>query len=131
MTRILIVDDQPHIRKLVRGFLENENAWVVCGEAADGQQAVEQAEALKPNVILLDIQMPVKNGFDAARQILRASPGMLILILSIHQEAHYAQGAKDCGARGFLPKHHVAEHLVPAVAALLRGELHFPSIAAD
>ena len=131
MTRILIVDDQPHIRKLVRGFLKNEAGWEICGEAADGQQAVEQAEALKPQVILLDIQLPVMNGFDAAKQILMASPRVLILILSIHQEAHYAQGAKDCGARGFLPKHHVAEHLVPAVAALLRGELHFPSIAAD
>ena len=127
MTRILIVDDHRLIRRMIRDFLKNEAGWVVCGESADGQEAVRHAETLRPHVIILDFQMPVMNGFDAARNILRASPQILILILSTHDEPYFSELSKDCGAKGFLPKHHVPQHLVPAIKTLLRGELHFPN----
>jgi two-component system nitrate/nitrite response regulator NarL len=130
MVRILIVDDKPDIRKMIREFLEAESDLMVCGEGADGQQAVDRAASLQPHVIVLDVSMPVMNGFDAARQILQASPRVLILILSLHDDRQYTLGAKDCGAHGFLAKRDAAEFLRPAISALLRGELYFPGIAA-
>ena len=128
MIRILIADDHSLTRRAVRDCLEDEAEWVVCGESADGQEAVLHAETLRPHVIILDFQMPVMNGFDAARIILRASPKILILILSFHDGAVFADLSRQCGAKGFLPKQHVQEHLVGAIKTLLRGELHFPPI---
>src|SRR5690348_7750363 len=85
MIRILIVDDHIVMRKKVRDCLQDELDWEVCGESADGQEAVRHAETLRPHVIILDFQMPVMNGYDAARNILRASPEILILIVSFHE----------------------------------------------
>ena len=128
MVRILIVDDHSLIRRMVRDCLEDEADWFVCGESADGQEAVRQAETLQPQVIILDFQMPVMNGFDAARNILEVSPQILILIVSSHDGLVFAELSRKCGAKGFLAKHHVQEHLVGAIKTLLRGELHFPPI---
>lgn len=127
MVRILIVDDQILIRQMIRDFLKDEEGWEVCGESADGEEAVRQAETLQPHVIILDIQMPVMDGFTAARKILVTSREMLILIVSFHDSAFLFQESKACGAKGFLPKHQFAEHLIPAIRTLLRGDLHFPN----
>jgi DNA-binding NarL/FixJ family response regulator len=74
--------------------------------------------------------MPVMNCFDAARQILQASPCVLILIVSLHDDRQYSQAAKYCGADGFLAKRDAAEFLRPTISAMLRGEFYFPIIAA-
>ena len=128
MIRILIVDDHIVMRNTVRECLKDEPDWEVCGESADGQEAVEHAERLRPHVIILDFQMPVMNGYNAARNILRASPAILILIVSFHDGPVFVELSKQCGAKGFLAKHHVPQYLVPAIKTLLRGELHFPPI---
>lgn len=128
MIRILIVDDHGLMRRAVRDCLKDEAEWVVCGESADGQEAVRHAETLQPHVIILDFQMPVMNGYDAARLILRDSPTILILIVSFHDGATFADLSNQCGAKGFLPKNQVQEHLVRAIKTLLRGELHFQPI---
>ncbi len=127
MVRILIVDDQIGIRQAIRVFLKDEKGWEVCGESANGEEAVRHTKTLQPHVIILDIMMPLMNGFDAARTILQTSPQTLILIMSLYDSFFFAQESKACGAKGFLPKHHVAEHLVLAIQTLLRGELHFPN----
>jgi DNA-binding NarL/FixJ family response regulator len=127
MVRILIVDDKIVIRKMIRDLLKDEEGWEVCGESEDGEEAVRHAETLRPHVIILDIQMPVMDGLAAARIILQTSPQTLILIISFHDSAFLFRESKACGAKGFLPKHQFAEHLVPAVRTLLRGELHFPN----
>lgn len=130
MVRILVVDDNTYIRDWVRDFLADQSGWQVCGQAEDGLQAVEQAATLQPHVIILDITMPLISGFEAARRILKASPQMLILILSLHNDRQTAEGARECGAKGFVVKSDAAMLLIPAISALLRGELHFPGIAA-
>jgi DNA-binding NarL/FixJ family response regulator len=103
--------------------------WLVCGEAPDGLQAVEQAASLQPHLVVLDITMPEINGFEAARRILKASPHILILILSLNDDRLCAEGARECGAKGFVVKSEAARNLIPAISAVLRGELYFPKIA--
>jgi two-component system, NarL family, response regulator NreC len=129
MIRILIADDNFRYRIWLRKLLTIQKDWEVCSEAADGQQAVDQAGTFQPDVIILDVQMPVMTGFDAARLILQSLPRTLILMQSLDRE--YAQLAKDCGARGFLAKDDADELLIPVISAVLRGEFYFPSIAAS
>jgi DNA-binding NarL/FixJ family response regulator len=130
MVRILVVKDTTYIRDWVRDFLPDQSGWQVCGEAENGILAVEQAASLQPHIIILDVTMPGISGFEAARRILKASPDILILILSLNNDRQYAGGAKECGAKGFVVKSNAAMLLIPAISALLRGELHFPSVAA-
>ena len=131
MVRILVVDDRPEIRTSVRDYIETQSGWEVCGEAADGEQAVDLASTLRPNVIILDVHLPGITGYDAARQIHKASPDILILIFSIHDDPRYADAARDCGAHGFLAKCNADEFLIPAISTLLRGERYFPQLTAD
>jgi DNA-binding NarL/FixJ family response regulator len=131
MVRILLVDDRPDIREYVRTYVETQWGWEVCGEAADGEQAVEAASTLQPNVMIIDVHLPGITGYDAARQILKASADVLILIFSVHDDPRYAEAARDCGAHGFLSKCNASEFLIPAISALLRGELYFPQLATD
>lgn len=128
MIRILIVDNYEYIRHMVRALLEAHEGWEVCGEAANGREAIDQCSLLKPQVIILDVQMPVLNGFEAAREILLRTPRMLILILAIDGSSHFAVAAAACGAQGLLAKGQATEHLVTAVSTLLRGEKYFPAV---
>jgi two-component system, NarL family, nitrate/nitrite response regulator NarL len=127
MIRILIVDDHVHIRGMIRALLESENGWQVCGEAADGQAGIDQCVLLRPNLVILDIQMPVRNGLEAAREIILLFPRMLILALTMDGSPHFALAVMACGARGLLVKARATEELVIAVSALLRGERYFPN----
>jgi DNA-binding NarL/FixJ family response regulator len=131
LVKILIVDDHEYIRRMVRVLLEAEDGWRVCGEAADGQQAIDQSELLKPDVVILDIHMPILNGFDASRQILLRSPQILILILTTDESPHFARAAAMCGAPGFLSKAHATDQLVPAISSLLRGKKYFVTAEAS
>jgi two-component system invasion response regulator UvrY len=112
---------------MLRVLLEAEQGWAVCGEAADGQQAIDQSELLTPRVIILDIHMPVMNGFEATRRIHLRSPETLILILTSDESPHFARAAAACGALGFLSKAQTIDHLVKAILSLLRGERYFLS----
>ena len=127
MIRILIVDHHVHIRGLIRALLEAEKDWQVCGEAADGQAGIEQCVLLKPNLVVLDIHMPVRNGLEAAREIILLFPRMLILALTMDGSPHFALAVMACGAQGLLVKARATEDLVIAVSALLRGERYFPN----
>jgi DNA-binding NarL/FixJ family response regulator len=125
MIRILVVDDYGHIREMIRAIVEAEQGWQVCGEGADGQQAIDQCVLLQPNLIILDIHMPVRNGLDAAREIFLRFPNMLILILTTDGSPHFAVAVLACGAQGLLVKACASEDLVPAISSLLRGERYF------
>jgi DNA-binding NarL/FixJ family response regulator len=127
MIRILIVDDHEHLRGMIRELLEAEEGWQVCGEAADGQAGVEQCIVLKPNLVILDIHLPVLNGLETARQIILLFPRMLILILTMDGSPHFALAVVACGAQGLLVKACATEELVIAVSELLRGERYFPN----
>src|SRR4029077_14948022 len=97
-TRILIVDDHEIFRRGLRSLLESHADWEVCGEASDGQDAVEKARHLQPDVVVLDITMPRLNGLDAARLIRKDTPAAKVVILSQHQPALMRDVALTAGA---------------------------------
>ena len=126
---ILVVDDHADFRSMVCRLLRAEG-FEVCGECCDGQEAVETAGSLGPRLILLDIQMPVLNGFEAARQISAHNPHIHICFMSVHEEPTFIHIAKTCGAKGFIAKRHLSRHLRPAIETLLNGEQYFPAAVA-
>jgi DNA-binding NarL/FixJ family response regulator len=125
--RIFIADDHEVVRKGLISLLEAQSDWQVCGEAADGREAIEKAAALKPDVMILDIGMPSLNGLEATRQILKTNPNARILILTLHDSDSVVREVLNAGARGFLLKSDAARDLVAAVEALRRDKTYFTS----
>jgi len=125
MLRILIADDHELARRGIRALLENHPGWEVCAEAKDGRDAVEQAAATKPNIVLLDIGMPNLNGLEAARQILATNPGVAILILTMHDSDNVVREVLRAGARGYVLKSDAGRDLIAAVEALQRQRTFF------
>jgi two-component system response regulator NreC len=121
--RILVADDHPVIRKSVRQILDSHPRFEVCGEAHDGAAAIDEAHRLKPDVIVMNITMPVLNGIDAAREIKASLPELAIVILSTHADKQFIEQAKKSGARAYVAKTTAAEALVKAIeAAVLDGD---------
>ena len=112
--RILVADDHALIRKALRDLLENEG-WEVCGEASTGREAVESAERLHPNFVVMDLVMPQKNGLEATREILRAHPEMRILILTLHDFPELEREARNAGASGCVLKGSASSTLLDAI----------------
>jgi DNA-binding NarL/FixJ family response regulator len=131
LLRILIADDHEVARKGVRALLEEHTGWQVCGEAKDGREAVELANQLKPDILLLDIGMPNLNGLDAARQLLAVTPDARILILTIHDSEQVVREVLAAGARGFLLKSDAGRDLIAAVEALENRRTFFTSKVAQ
>ena len=128
--RILLVDDHELVRRGLRALLEMQPGWVVCGEAADGRAAVELAQKLAPDMVVMDIGMPQLNGIEAARQILERTRGIEVLMLSVHDSEQAVREVIGAGARGYMLKSDAGRDLVAAVEALLRREPFFsPSVA--
>jgi len=120
--RVLLADDHVLVRQGIRQFLEDADDIVVVGEAADGAQAVRLAEQLKPDLVLLDIQMPGMNGIDATHQIKARLPEVRVLILTAYDEDPYVFALLQAGANGYLLKTIEVEELLRAVRAVCRGE---------
>ncbi len=118
--RILIADDYEQIRRAVRTLLASHEEWDVCGEAVDGQDAIQKAKELKPDVVLLDISMPYLNGLEAARLIRKEVPQSEILILSQYEASEMLQPALEAGARGYVAKSNMSRDLLAAVEAVSR-----------
>jgi DNA-binding NarL/FixJ family response regulator len=129
--RILIADDHELLRHGVRSLLQSHEGWEVCGEAADGRDAVHKAAQLNPDVVILDIGMPNLNGLDAARDILHDEPRTMILILTIDESEQVMREVLNAGARGFLLKSDAARDLVAAVEALQQHRTFFTSKVAE
>ena len=117
--RILIADDHDIVRQGLRGVLERESGWVVCGEATTGRQTVTMATELAPDVIVLDVSMPDMNGLEAARQIRQSASPAAILFVTMYDSKDFERDAIDVGASGFLSKTDSARLLVDAVQAVL------------
>lgn len=122
MTRILLVDDQSLVRVGFRTILESEPGFEVVGEAADGKVAIEQAAALRPDVICMDVQMPVMDGLAATREIIGSGQQAAVMILTTFDRDDFLFEALDAGASGFLLKTAEPEQLIDAVHALARGD---------
>jgi DNA-binding NarL/FixJ family response regulator len=125
--RILVADDHEVVRRGLCSLVEAQPEWQVCGEAADGREAVEKAQALKPDAAILDIGMPSLNGLEATRQILRTDPHVRILILTLHDSDQVVRDVLNAGARGFLLKSDAGRDLVAALEALRRDKTYFTS----
>jgi len=131
MLRILIADDHEVARRGIRSFLEAHPGWEICGEAKDGREAVECANKMKPDVVLLDIGMPGLNGLEAARQIHATWPEIRILILTMHDTEQVVQEVLAVGARGFLLKSDAGRDLVAAVDVLQHHRTFFTTRVAQ
>jgi two-component system, NarL family, response regulator NreC len=114
----LIADDNPLVRSAIRLLLESHFDWIICGEAANGFEAVEQAAALKPNVILLDISMPDLDGLTAVPLIRQRAPEAEIIILTLHESLDMARTAASKGATVYIAKSLITDALVPAIESL-------------
>lgn len=121
--RILIADDHEIVRHGLRRLLEAQPGWQVCGEAANGREAVAKARDLKPEVAVLDFGMPELNGAEAARQILKESPRTEVLVLTMHDAEHLVREVAAAGARGYVLKSDASRDLVAAVQALLAHKI--------
>jgi DNA-binding NarL/FixJ family response regulator len=129
--RILIADDHDVVRRGIRVLLEGHPGWEIAGEAKDGREAVEQAKALRPDLVLLDIGMPNLNGIDAARQIMANSPVTHVLILTVHYSPQVVREVLSVGARGFLLKSDAGRDLVTAIETVQRHGTFFTSQATE
>jgi len=121
--RILLADDHKIFRQGVRALLEREG-FRVEGEVADGHAAIEMAARLSPDVVVLDLAMPMLNGLDAAREIARASPRTRTILLTMHAEDPYVARALHAGIRGYVLKSQAAEDLVQAIREVARGAVY-------
>ena len=128
--RVLIADDHPVFREGMRGRLDRVADVAVVGEAASGDEAVELARKLEPDVILMDIKMPGLNGIEATREILGASPGVAVLVLTMFEDDDSVFAAMRAGAKGYLLKDFGGEGVVHAIRAVASGEAVFgPGVA--
>jgi DNA-binding NarL/FixJ family response regulator len=126
VTRILVVDDNPAIRRYLRRVLERQHGWRVCDEARNGRDAVDRFRQIRPDVVVLDFQMPEMNGLDAARIITHLSPETPILLVSLYLTRQLSEEAQKVGVRGTCAKTDL-NCVVDAVGALLREETYFPA----
>ena len=127
---VLLADDHTIVREGFRKMLEMEDDLEICDEAQDGRQAVALAKKFRPDVVLMDIAMPLLNGLEATRQLLKALPATKILMLSAHSDDAYVQNAIASGARGFLLKQTSAHEVCRAIREVHSGKKFFsPSIA--
>ena len=119
---VLLADDHSLVRRGFRRMLEDDPAITVVGEAEDGHIAVQLAAELRPRVVVMDFAMPSMNGAVAARHILRATPEIAILILSMHAEASYVRTCLEAGVRGYLLKNALDLEMVSAVKQVAAGK---------
>jgi DNA-binding NarL/FixJ family response regulator len=124
MTRILIVDDSSPTRGGLRSLIEENQEWEVCGEASDGCDAITRVRETAPDLILLDFQMPVMNGLQAAREIANFRPAVQILLCSLPISPTLVLEAQSAGIQGTVSKGE-SEQIVRGIEALLRHETFF------
>ena len=121
MARILIADDHDVLRRGIRTMIESDPGLEVCGEAVDGKDALEKTLAQGPDLVILDINMPVMNGLDVLRQIVRHRPKIKVLAFSVHDSKQIVEETLAAGAHAYLSKATAGQHLVHEVRALLNS----------
>lgn len=129
--RVLLADDHAVVRKGIREFLDDDAELIVIAEAVNGQEAVHLAETLLPDVVVLDVQMPVMNGIDATREIKACLPGIRILILTAYDDEPYVFTLLRAGADGYILKNADSDEIVRAVKSVAGGgKVLDPTVAA-
>ena len=129
-TRLLLVDDHAVVRSGLRMLLEGEPDMEIAGEAGTGAEALKAVEALRPDVVLMDIGLPDQSGIDATRAIKRLNPATVVVALTIHEDQEYFFRMLEAGATGYVPKRAAPEELMTAIRTAARGEVYlYPSLA--
>src|ERR1700758_975650 len=121
-TRILLADDHAVVRQGFKMLLDAQPDMEIVGEASNGREAVESAETLRPDVVIMDVAMPELNGIEATRRLAASAPHTRVIALSMHKDSVYVREILRAGARGYLLKDSGAEDLVSAIRAVAKGE---------
>ncbi len=129
--RVLIADDHGIVRQGLRALLEKSPEISVVGEASDGREAVRLAAELRPNIVVMDIAMPLLNGVDATSQILGRDPDIKVIILSMHSDESYILRSLSAGAKGYLLKDSAEGDILPAVETVAKGRPYFSPVIAS
>jgi len=129
--RVVLVDDHPLVLDGISARLEGEESLEVVGMANDGKQALKLAAEVKPDVVLMDVSMPVMNGFEATERFREEQPGIKVLILSMHDDREYIVKLIKCGAAGYVLKDVSSEELISAIETIYRGGTYFSSGASQ
>ncbi len=129
--RIVIADDHELVRKGLRSVLDAQTGWTICGEAANGREAVELARQMKPDVMVMDVTMPELNGLEATRQILKDRPKTEVLILTVHESEQLVGEVLAAGARGYILKGDTARLLVAAIESIAQHKPFFTGTASE
>ena len=122
--RVLIVDDHPIVRQGLRWLIEQEADLVVCAEAGNAAEAMDQLVKSKPNLMLVDISMKGPDGLELTKSIRSLRPTLPILIVSMHDETLYAERVLRAGAKGYIMKEEVAQNMIEAVRRVLAGDIY-------
>ena len=125
--RVLIADDHSLVRKGLKQILELEKDFEVIGQAADGRQAIEMTTSLKPDVVLMDINMPIINGLKAIKMLKKNNTSARIIVLTIHEDKEYLLETIRMGAAGYIMKDAEVEHLIEAIKMVYRGKIYIQS----
>ena len=120
--RILVADDHPLMRQALTSFLQKQPDFKVIAEAENGEEAVKLVAALLPDVVIMDISMPVMNGLEATRQIKDKYPQIAVLVLTVHTDNEHVLGILEAGAAGYLAKSVFGEEIITAVRSVIAGE---------
>jgi two-component system NarL family sensor kinase len=128
--RILIADDHELMRRGLRGLLESHDEWAVCGEAVEGTEAVRKSTDLKPDLVIMDVNLPGLSGIEAALQIRREREAAKILFFTVHDSDEVIREIVEAGALGYVAKSRASQDLVEAVRLVLSGKTFFPNLVA-
>ncbi len=131
MIRILLADDHSLVRQGFRMILSAQPDMEIVGEAGNGREAVELAEKLQPDLVIMDVTMPELNGIEATRRLITAAPRARVLALSMHKDSVYVREILRAGARGYLLKDSVDADLLAAVRAVAKGEGYLSPAVSD
>jgi two-component system nitrate/nitrite response regulator NarL len=129
--RVLLVDDHPLVIDGIQARLENEGTIEVVGRGGNGQEAITLCKALQPDVVLMDISMPIMNGLEATRILSRDAPEIRVLILSMHDNREYMVQLIQAGAKGYILKDVSAAEMVKAVETVYHGGTYFSASASQ
>jgi DNA-binding NarL/FixJ family response regulator len=129
--RILLVDDHPFVLEGIRSCLAARPDLEVVGEVANGREAIEKAEALQPDIIVMDISMPQMNGLEATRQLRQQLPHIRVLVLTVHEKREFTTQIVQSGACGYVSKNSSPAELLRAIETIHRGETYFSSLGAS
>lgn len=125
--KVLLVDDHAVVRDGIRARLERESGFEVVGEAINGRDAIHKVSELAPDVVLMDISMPVMNGMDAAKYLRENYPDTKVIILTMHEHKEYIQGVIRCGAHGYIVKDVSVGEMISAIKTVCAGDTYYSS----